>query len=618
MDGCLAHRGPDRAGVWQQDSIGMGHQMLMTTPESLRERLPLVDDDGFVLTADARIDNRRELICTLGLGTRDDQNIGDGDLILAAYKRWREQTPEHLLGDFAFAIWDTARQTLFCARDPIGIRPFYYFHCSEKLFAFASEIKGVLACSDIPRRINERKVSDHLTRSFNDTRSTFYQDVVRLPAAHSLTVGRQGMQLRRYWSLDCTRDLRLAGDEEYAAAFREIFIDAVRCRTRSAFPVGSTLSGGLDSSSIACTANLLLPESQRPLRTFSAIFPSLSESELRRIDERPYIDAVLKSGRFDQTYVHADQASPLADWPSVSRHLGDACLAPNLYMHWGLYQAAAAKGVRVLLDGLDGDTTVSHGLGFLTDLVRAGRWMRLLSEVRALSCTNSVSGPIRSNVWQLGIRPLVPEPIVRTWRALRSASPDSLDVEPVISQRLMEKVRANSDGRESPHNGSLYSDARTSHWRALNSPLIPYAMEFADAASSAFAIEVRYPFFDRRLVEFCLAIPAEQKLRDGWTRSVMRRAVTGIVPAEIQWRTSKADLAPNFARGLFERDRRTIEDVVFSRLEGLREYVNVRAVQDAYARWVEQPKLHKRDALTLFAVTTLALWFEDAKVKSQG
>ena len=570
MSDCLGHRGPEGSGAWRRDSVGMGHQLLMqSSPIDLQ---PLVNDDlGLVLTADARIDNRTELIGQLGLGAKDDRRLRDGDLILLAFKRWGDRTPEYLIGDFAFAIWDASRRVLFCARDPIGIRPLYYSYCPGRYFVFASEVKAVLAYADVPRRINERKIVDHLTRSFQDTQRTFYEDVVRLPPAHSVTVGQESMQLRRYWSLDCARDLRLKNDDEYAEAFRELFVEAVRCRTSTAFSVGSTLSGGLDSSSIACAASRVLSESQRPLFTFSAIFPSLAEAELQRIDERMYVDVVLKSGTFEQTYVRADQSSPLDDWARVSSHLGDACLAPNLYIHWALYKAAAARGVRILLDGLDGDTTVSHGLAYLTDLVRAGRWVRFSREAAALSQINPAVYPLGTVVRELGVRPLIPRALARTWRAFQERRVGPPNADAVTSDALMERLGDPAEALESHDEQLSLSAARRSHWRALTSPLIPYAMEFADAASSAFDLEVRYPFFDRRLIEFCLAIPPEQKLQSGWTRSVMRRAMAGIVPREIQWRAGKADLSPNFTRGLFERDRTTIRDVVFSGLESLRE-----------------------------------------------
>jgi asparagine synthase (glutamine-hydrolysing) len=135
-------------------------------------------------------------------------------------------------------------------------------------------------------------------------------------------------------------------------------------------------------------------------------------------------------------------------------------------------------------------------------------------------------------------------------------------------------------------------------------------MELADAASSAFAIEARYPFFYQRLIEFCVAIPAEQKLRDGWTRAVMRRAMDDILPTEVQWRVDKANLGFNFKRRLFEGDRGIIQRVVESGLTSLAEYVDLRAVRDAYRRWSEQPSRDQRDAQTLYRVVTLALWLE--------
>lgn len=249
----LAHRGSDRVGVWSEGHIGFGHRMLWTTPESLQEQLPLVNQTGdLAIAADARIDNRDELIAALGLMDRPSDKITDSQLILAAYEKWGDRCPEKLLGDFAFAIWDGRSQRLFCARAPMGVKPFYYYR-SSRLFVFASEIKALLCLVEVPRLLNELKVAYHLALLFEDQAITFYQNIWRLLAAHSITIGCEETQIRRYWSSDPTREVRLHSDQEYAEAFREIFTEAVRCRLRSAFPVGSTLSGGLDSSSIAST-----------------------------------------------------------------------------------------------------------------------------------------------------------------------------------------------------------------------------------------------------------------------------------------------------------------------------------------------------------------------------
>ena len=614
MDDSLSHRGPDGGESWHDSLVGLGHRMLRTTCASLRESMPLLDETtGLVLAADARIDNRTELIAKLELGSYDTEEMSDSALLLAAFTRWREQVTEHLVGDFAFAVWDAVHRTLFCARDPLGVKPFYYSYDANKFFAFASTIQGVLACRDVPRQLNDTKIAGHLLRRIEDTTGTFYQNVTRLAPAHSLTIGPRTMQLRRYWSLDCARELRLGSDGEYADAFRERFLEAVRCRVRSAFPVGSTLSGGLDSSSIACAANGMLPDRHQPLRTFSAIFPSLPEAELQRIDERAYINSVLGSARFDPTYIHADRSSPLADWPAIARVFGDACLAPNLYIHWEMYRAAAARGVRVLLDGLDGDTTVSHGLNHLTDLVRTGRWLRFMREARAFSQTSPVNRSVRSLTWQLGLRPLAPEFMVRGWRRVRSRARHA-SAESVLSSRLADQVRLADRQQSVKSERQPRTHARLNHWRALNSPLIPYTLEFTDAASGSFAIEARYPFFDRRLIEFCLSIPGDQRLRGGWTRVIMRRAMEGILPPKVQWRRDKANLGPSFVRGLFERDQRTMQEVVASRLGQLQDFVNVRAVRETYSRWLKAPLKSGEDGLTLFSIVTLALWLDQVRL----
>jgi asparagine synthase (glutamine-hydrolysing) len=487
----------------------------------------------------------------------------------------------------------------------MGIKPFYYYR-SDKLFVFASEIKAVFMHPEIPRQLNEARIADHLQWNFDDAESTFYRGVVRLRAAHSLAVTARSAQARRYWNLDCRRELRLGSDEEYAEAFRGIFVEAVRCRTRSAFPVGSTLSGGLDSSSIACAANRLVPESQGPLRTFSAIFPSLSERERVHIDERPYVQAVLRQGNFDHSYICADRVSPLHDWERMLGQLDEACSAPNLYLHWGVYEAASTKGVRILLDGLDGDTAVSHGLSYLTDLVRTGRWIKFAKEARALSRRNPRFYPIRGVVWRLGLQPMVPDGLVQRWRAWRSPERDGRDI---IKQSFLERVRSGDNVRgDLTGRSAVFETARRGHWRALSAPLVSSVMELADSASSIFAIEARYPFFDQRLIEFCVAIPARQKLRDGWTRAVMRRGMAGILPPEVQWRLDKADLSVNFRRRLFESDRFSIGEVVTSGLAPLEEYVDTEAIRDMYGRWLERPMQRTWDAVRLHTVVTLALW----------
>ncbi|MCX7596682.1 MAG: lasso peptide isopeptide bond-forming cyclase, partial [Fischerella sp.] len=259
MVAVLAHRGPDGTDIWVGGSVGFAHRLLWTTPESLLEKLPLVDqDEHLAITSDVRIDNREELLNKLHVFTRLPDKITDAQIILAAYQKWGEQCPEHLLGDFAFAIWDRRKQILFCARDHFGVKPFYYHYQPGKAFVFASEIKALFCFPQVPRRLNEVRIGDYLALMMEDKAITTYKDILRLPPAHSMVVSESGIQLWSYWSLDLHREIHLASNEAYAEEFRQIFTEAVRCRLRSAFPIVSHLSGGLDSSAVTCVARDIL------------------------------------------------------------------------------------------------------------------------------------------------------------------------------------------------------------------------------------------------------------------------------------------------------------------------------------------------------------------------
>lgn len=379
----IAHRGPDGSGIWHDGSVGFTHRMMWTTPESLHEKLPFYRSDADVaITADARIDNRDELMDALGIQKRTGITITDSELILETYLKWGEKTPEKLLGDFVFVIWDGRKRCLFCARDPMGVKTLYYY-LSDKYFVFASEIKGILCINDIPRQINELRIAEFIVREINDAVSTFYKDIFAFSAAHWMIITCGAVRKQLYWSPNPETELRLSSDQEYAEAFRTVFFDAVGCRLRSAFPVGSTLSGGMDSSSISCVArDILNSRKQSMLHTFSGIFPGLSNEERRNIDERPYMQSVVDMGGIVPHNVIMDTVSPLVDIDKILFHLDEPHAAGNMYLHWEFFKEARKSGVRILLDGTDGDTTVSYGFDYLTELTRSFRARELIKEAK--------------------------------------------------------------------------------------------------------------------------------------------------------------------------------------------------------------------------------------------
>jgi asparagine synthase (glutamine-hydrolysing) len=606
----LEHRGPDGFDLWCNGSIGLAHRMLWTTPESLLERLPAVNRSGsLVITADARIDNRDELIVQLGIDGRTSL-ITDSEVILAAYEKWGDSSPERLVGDFVFVIWDAARQQLFCARDPMGVKCLYYYD-SPRLFAFASEIKALASLDEIPLRLNELRVADFLVNLFEDREITFYCDVKRMLGATTLLVTRDGVKSSRYWYLDPLREIQLSSDGEYAEAFRDLFGKAVASRMRSVYPIACTLSGGLDSSSIACMARQFAGGSEA-IHTLSAVFPGLPEADRKAIDERPYMNAALATGNFVPHSIQADRLSPLRDVSRVHYHLDEANFAPNLYLHWAMYEEAHKYGIRVVLDGFDGDTTVCHGLTRLPDLLVALRWPTLWRELVLMRHNLMPDASMAAVFFNFCVKPLAPLCAYRLKRVLRGQLKEAAGNTTLIERSFMRRLDMRRRSRRLlRRKHPWYENTRFKHMEGLNDATYASALEAADKSTAAFGLEARYPFFDRRLIEFCVALPASQKFAGGWNRIILRRAMEGILPREIQWRPGKGNLGLNFNRRLLDFDGDILQRLIFNEAGVVDKYVDTEAMRDAYFEYQRCPIGNDQHSVQLFTAANLALWLRD-------
>lgn len=598
----LAHRGPDDTGIWRRGSVGLGHRMLWTTPESLHEKLPRISDSGeLVISADARIDNREELLTRLDL-RRPPAEISDSDLILAAYEKWGRTCPKKLIGDFAFAIWDRPRQSLFCARDHMGVRLFYY-HSSPRAFVFASEIKAILCLAEVPRRLNELQVGAYLEGEIPNKVSTFYQQILRLPPGHSLTVspGKQP-SLESYWELDPLRELHLGSDEAYAESFREVFTEAVRCRLRSAFPVGAELSGGMDSSAVVCVARKLLGSSaDGKLNTFSFVFDQVPES-----DERGFIQAVVNQGGLEPHYIRPEFLSPLDSIEENFHYADEPVTSANLYLFTqALFPAVRQRGVRVLLDGLEGDVVVSHGFEYLPELFKHGTWGELYREI--ISLGQRQERPPWRVFWSRVLEPVLPEPVSDLIRKIlgRPRRGDEQDyLNPDFARRpgLQEQNRA-----VAPRAPKGVRPSRWQHWLAISGSIEPYILEAKARAIAPFGIEPRHPFYDRRVVEFCLALPPEQKLNRGWNRMILRRALGHLYPREVCWRATKGNFTPNFEKAFLTIGRRRLEEVILEDPGTIRPYVNLDNLRRNYRELLSGRG--DSDCLSMvWLAVSLALW----------
>ncbi|WP_263818881.1 lasso peptide isopeptide bond-forming cyclase [Salinibacter sp.] len=643
----MEHRGPDGINTWRSEAVGLGHCMLETTPEDQHESLPLIDRGGaLVATADARIDNRDDIIKTLGLQRPKDPPITDTELILAAYKQWGEDCPQHLLGAFVFAIWDEKNERLFLGRDQFGIKQLYFYHKNGRHFYFASEIKSLLSLSDVPEKIDELTLGIHLANGRPDGERTIFQNILRFPPGHALTATPCKVRRRQYWSLSATDVPSDLTDEEYAERFRNIFEEAVRCRLRSTRSVGSELSGGLDSSYVTCVAHRILRKStdRNTLHTFSTVYDRFDEC-----DERPYIQEVTKKEGIEPHYTIVEEQSIIDLLDEIYDYLDDGRVSGNHHLNWLTARQAGRSPVRVLLTGQDGDTTVHHGWQYFLELARGRKWeefarlanqtirvlqrddgvverqetwsepedilgdygsvyllrwakkgnyLKLLSSLVEISKHFSVSPwLILQNMWREVVFPAY------YWRKSRQ-SPSQPNVPKTIAPQFADDVGLKEylSKRSSQSNEELrHITARNAQARILKSSYLVSSFEKIAHYAAAAGVEARHPFMDKRLIEFCLGLPPQQSLSKGWSRAVMRRAMKGVVPEPIRQRTEKANLAAPFRYLLIDLGGGEIEQILRYDTGKMGNYVNQSYLSSLYKDAKEEKGSVSQDELHTFA-----------------
>jgi asparagine synthase (glutamine-hydrolysing) len=431
-----------------------------------------------------------------------------------------------------------------------------------------------------------------------DTRATLYQDIGKLAPAHSITVTSTAFRERRYWSLNPDARITMS-DDEYAEAFREHFTEAVASTMRASGRVGSMLSGGLDSSSIVAVARTIR-KGARSLPTFSAVYEVSPEC-----DERDFIDAVLAGGGVEPHYVQPEKLSLFQAWEDGSDFEDEPIWDPQIAVLWALGRAARQADVAVLLSGFGGDSVVSYGFGYLTELASQGRWVRALSEAAQVS--RHLQRPLTSVIRTMLLRPLAPRPARLMWRRVRRQQPEWSWRMPLRGAFAARIGLADRYAAFTGPPGTVTRTAREEHFEELSSGLLTFYLAQNDRVAASRGIEQRYPFLDRRLVEFCLALPGAQKLGGGLNRIIMRRALADVLPPKVRLRGWKANLAPSVDQRLMTLDRPLVERMI-AEPGSLGEYVDAQALDDIYRRFRSHGS--SEDAYTVWRAVSLGLWLE--------
>lgn len=574
--------------------VALGHQHFWVTPEEHGERQPLVAKDGLAITFDGRLDNRQYLLHLLQPRCAEPVRLSDATLVAHAYRRWGEMCPEHLLGDFSFALWDAQKHHLFLVRDALGGRELHYF-TNEKWLVAASEIQQVLAHPAVCRMLNEGKVAEYLAGVWLDTQETFYTGVQACPPGHTLTVTTGNIGRHQYWMLDPEKRLHLRDDREYATRFRSLLTEAVGCRLRTTGPLAVSLSGGLDSTSIAVVAASMLagsPAQQRRLISISYVF-----DELHSCDERTYIESVVLRADLDPTYLVCDRCWTLRDvdrWPTSPNSVtGDAFA----WLPLKVLQAAQNTGCRVLLNGHFGDALFAGGRFWAADMLRELQFRSTVVGGLRNRGLSRYRHDLRSN----GLALMAPAGMLDIYNQLRPPTKAPMSI---ISRSFA--AHSALEDRLRQHN-RLRRDVpldRSLRWRSLADTPWPQAIALAREFGHQNQVEIAMPWWDRRLVEFAMAVPAYQLGQFGQTRWVQRNAMDGLLPNSVRSRSTKTTFQTLFEKGLLEQERATVARLLSNPQIVQRGYVEAEQLtQEKGASEARRKTLYP-----LWLVLSLELW----------
>lgn len=571
MNDKLGHRGPDGSKTWCEGPVAFGHQMLHTTPESLQETLPFKDEEsGLVITADARIDNRKDLAPKLGI--EDNEYVSDSYFILKAYEKWGEKCPDELLGDFAFAIWDG--KNLFCSKDHMGVKQLYYFS-DDDIFLFSTEIKALFEIEEVIYELNERKLALYLLKDTCDNELTFYKNIKNLPAAHFLKIDKNDIKKYRYWKLDPNSQIVMASEEEYARAFLQIFEEAIQCRLRSAFPLGFDLSGGLDSSSIVCTVKTRLNQKTSSLdnniNSFSRIFDETPES-----DEQYYINKVISIGGIKPCFISGDDVGLLENIGDILWQQDQPFYTPHMTKHIESYQKMHELGVRILFSGQGGDQNISLGRNYLRELLITFQWKKFVCELKYFS--HNFDKPVYQTLIEKVMFPSLPYALKKGIRKLLGRNLNLLNPE------FLKELHIDEDYYNIFADNLNKISSKEYHYYSITYAVPETTFSTIDRSVASFNIDYRYPFYDKRLVEFCYALPSEMKFKNGWNRYILRLAMENILPKEIQWRAHKSDLSYTYKKNLL-LELKKLEKIIYEDNEIIEKYVNLKTIKKIFEKF---------------------------------
>ena len=581
MMAVMSHRGPDDEGAWFEETgvCGLGHKRLsIIDPEHGHQ--PLSNQSGSLwIVFNGCIYNYADVARSLRQRGYHFSTHSDTEVIVHAYEEWGPDCVHHFNGMWAFAVWDDRNKTLFCSRDRLGIKPFYYV-CEAESFAFASEIKALLPQLSRPVEPDRESLRQYLTLQFCLGESTLFKGIRKLEPGHNLLLKPgQDPQITRYW--DVSFQIDFEHDEEYFVERLEgLLQDSVRLRLRSDVPLGAHLSGGLDSSTVVCHARLLLGDSS--IKVFCGGFDEGSD-----FNETPYAKAVAEAAGVDY---HEILIGPREFSNSIEKiiwQMDEPAAGPGVFPQYWVSKLAA-ENVKVVLGGQGGDEIfigyARYLIAYLEECIkgavtdtadRADYVATLGSIVPNLRYLQNYI-PMLKSFWQVG---LFEAPVQRYFQLMDRFSgvkrllADDLTMD---TAKTFEEFHQTFDvrGAAAMTNRMLYFDLKT-HLQSL--------LHVEDRTSMAWGLESRVPLLDHRLIELMASIPPVVKFRNGEPKYLFRKAIRDLVPRQVLDRTDKMGFPVPLHKWFKNELRDFVSDILLSRSSRQRGLFNPAALETALA-----------------------------------
>jgi len=572
----------------------LGHCRLSIIDLSAAGHQPMSNEDGSLwIVHNGEVYNFIEIRNKLESLEHHFKSRTDTEVILHAYEEWGVDCLKYFNGMWAFAIWDLKKKILFCSRDRAGVKPFYYIF-DRAQFCFASEIKALLQIGTFSIEPNEQIVADYLFSGLIDhTRETFFKNIYQLRPGEFLLCDGNKLTIQSYWDIE-PKEISFSRVGDYADRFYELLEDSIRLRLRTDVPIGTCLSGGLDSSSIVCLANKLMFDGQNidpklvgeRQKTFSSCF------EEPTYDERKFIKMVTHQTGAEKNYVFPDEKDFLNDCYHLVRYQDEPFGSTSMYAQWKVMELAKEKQITVLLDGQGGDELLA---GYLPSFYHLFRQARKDFDIGLLM--REGKGFLKHH------RSLLPR---------------------VFAAMVPKRLRTHSPGLAQDNGGWAEEGFKKNYYRSISWPrkfehelnnylyqsfrftVLPGLLHYEDRNSMAFSLEARLPFLDYRLVEFSFSLPARLKMDGGVTKVVLREAMKGTLPERVRNRMDKIGFATPeetwFRTGL----REWIWKIISSKSFAERECFDVRRVNDAFDN-------HCRGKVNISSIiwrwVNLELWF---------